>query len=250
MSSKQLSNGTLSLKFMQNAQRANDLPIADLERAQVIQDGQWEIPRNIQDSWNTSQPSSTTNAIHEPSYIPFLFSSEQTSSSITPAAFQSSVKGRRSYAKGREVEPEAKTSLPSPAQQKPEYSPSSSVREGKKPVRLKSLSDVARAPSQGLKRSQSKASKDVLHQNPVSNGGMSARALIHQNPITSSVPGTFLKPVGVDAIRTSERTRSSVDPVAFASSSKKRSPESNDLEPPKKRKKSKKGKAEVTTTDE
>jgi hypothetical protein len=64
MTSKQLSNGTLSLKFMQNAQRSKDASTAQLERAEVASDGQWEIPRAIRDSWEINATSSC---------VPFIY---------------------------------------------------------------------------------------------------------------------------------------------------------------------------------
>lgn len=43
MASKTLSTGTLSLRFMQNAQRARNLVHAELEKAEVEDDARWEV---------------------------------------------------------------------------------------------------------------------------------------------------------------------------------------------------------------
>lgn len=51
MSGKKLSTGTLSLKFMQNAQRSKQLKEVELDKAPVEDDGQWEIAKEIRESW-------------------------------------------------------------------------------------------------------------------------------------------------------------------------------------------------------
>lgn len=48
---KTLSNGTLSLRFMQNAQRAKQQASVDLERAKVKDDAEWEVSREVRDAW-------------------------------------------------------------------------------------------------------------------------------------------------------------------------------------------------------
>ena len=51
-STKKLSNGTLSLRFMQNAQRAKQQEqSAEAEHAKVHDDGAWEISKDIRDAW-------------------------------------------------------------------------------------------------------------------------------------------------------------------------------------------------------
>lgn len=49
--SKTLSNGTLGLRFMQNAQRAKQLKEVEHQRAEVADEGKWEISRAVQDAW-------------------------------------------------------------------------------------------------------------------------------------------------------------------------------------------------------
>jgi hypothetical protein len=51
MSNKTLSTSTLSLRFMQNAQRAKQQKEVELEKAHVEDDGQWEIAKEVRDSW-------------------------------------------------------------------------------------------------------------------------------------------------------------------------------------------------------
>ncbi len=51
---KTLSNGTLALRFMQNAHRAKQLKEVELEKAQVKDSDEWAIPQEIQESWGKS----------------------------------------------------------------------------------------------------------------------------------------------------------------------------------------------------
>jgi hypothetical protein len=51
MATKTLSTSTLSLKFMQNAHRAKNLAEVQLERAEVKDDGEWEVAKEIRDAW-------------------------------------------------------------------------------------------------------------------------------------------------------------------------------------------------------
>ncbi|KAJ3838915.1 hypothetical protein F5878DRAFT_680759 [Lentinula raphanica] len=99
MSAKQLSSGTLGLRFMQNAQRAKQLKEVELEKAHVEDDGRWEIAKEIRESWG---PGGSDDAVsHESSYLPFLFPSVST----TPGPSRSAdvPKGRRLFKRGREV---------------------------------------------------------------------------------------------------------------------------------------------------
>ena len=59
--SKSLSNSTLSLRFMQNAQRARQQAAADAERAKVKDEAEWEVSREIRESWGLAASSKATN---------------------------------------------------------------------------------------------------------------------------------------------------------------------------------------------
>lgn len=72
--SKSLSNGTLSLRFMQNALRRQNLQEIELKRAEIKDEGKWEVAQDIKDAWG-KQPSDSV--AHESSYLPFLFPSER-----------------------------------------------------------------------------------------------------------------------------------------------------------------------------
>ncbi len=49
--SKTLSNGTLGLRFMQNAQRAKQLKEVEFQRAEVADEGKWEISQAVKNAW-------------------------------------------------------------------------------------------------------------------------------------------------------------------------------------------------------
>ena len=54
MVEKTLSSGTLNLRFMQNARRAQQLPRVDPEQALVKDDAEWEVPPEIREAWGPS----------------------------------------------------------------------------------------------------------------------------------------------------------------------------------------------------
>ena len=53
--SKTLSNGVLSLRFMQNAQRAKQLQEVELQRAEVVDEGKWEISQAVREAWGLTK---------------------------------------------------------------------------------------------------------------------------------------------------------------------------------------------------
>jgi hypothetical protein len=50
---KTLSTGTLNLRFMQNARRAQQLDV-ELEKAHVKDDAEWEVAPDIRKAWGNS----------------------------------------------------------------------------------------------------------------------------------------------------------------------------------------------------
>ena len=52
--SKTLSNGTLGLRFMQNAQRAKQEAQVKLEQAKIKDEAEWEVSQDIKDAWGIS----------------------------------------------------------------------------------------------------------------------------------------------------------------------------------------------------
>lgn len=62
MTSKTLSTGTLSLKFMQNAHRRKQLEEVELDRAEVKDDGKWEVSQAVKDAWGLANNTSSQYA--------------------------------------------------------------------------------------------------------------------------------------------------------------------------------------------
>ena len=58
MSGKTLSTGTLSLRFMQNAHRAKQLAEVKAEQAQVKDEAEWEVAKEVRDAWGVAAGSS------------------------------------------------------------------------------------------------------------------------------------------------------------------------------------------------
>ncbi|PSR73035.1 hypothetical protein PHLCEN_2v11139 [Hermanssonia centrifuga] len=104
--SKTLSNGTLSLRFMQNAQRAKQQAQVELEQAKIKDDAEWEMPQEVKDAWGIGSSPDTTRSssvTHESSYLPFIFASSMDESSSVPDARP---RGRRKFnERGQEVKP-------------------------------------------------------------------------------------------------------------------------------------------------
>ena len=70
MTGKTISTSTLGLRFMQNAQRAKQLKEIEFERAEVKDDGQWEVPQEVRDTWGLiSSPSSCVYHFYTTSFI-------------------------------------------------------------------------------------------------------------------------------------------------------------------------------------
>ena len=53
-----LSNSILSLKFMQNAQRAKQQKEVEIERAKVKDEAEWEVPKEVREGWGPTSSSS------------------------------------------------------------------------------------------------------------------------------------------------------------------------------------------------
>lgn len=99
-----ISTGTRSLKFMQRGAPAEGdakTEIVTLPRAKVKDDGEWEIGRDVRESWGMgSEP--IQNVIYEESYLPFLAPLEDSS----PAAPAPGGGGRRSFGRfNKSLEP-------------------------------------------------------------------------------------------------------------------------------------------------
>ncbi|KAK0458446.1 uncharacterized protein EV420DRAFT_1479717 [Desarmillaria tabescens] len=168
---KTLSNGTLSLRFMQNAHRAQQLKEVELEKAKVKESDQWAIPQEIQESWGEV----TSDAVsYEDSYLPFLFPTEPSSSS---SSAQTRTNGRRVFKKGEEVTGKPTTETP------PE--PTRSSPDSIKKEKGISLSDMK---TSTMAKKFNKSAKQAIFE--TGNVGTDLRP-----PPASK---GFLKPAGVD----------------------------------------------------
>ncbi|PIL25871.1 hypothetical protein GSI_11624 [Ganoderma sinense ZZ0214-1] len=107
MAGKTLSNGTLSLRFMQNAHRAKLQAQVESEQAKVRDDAEWSVPQEVRDAWGLGASSSKQeDDVHEPSYLPFIFQLDknEASESGSQADVRPAFRGRRTFnAKGKEV---------------------------------------------------------------------------------------------------------------------------------------------------
>ncbi|KAJ3575595.1 hypothetical protein NP233_g980 [Leucocoprinus birnbaumii] len=104
--SKTLSNGTLSLRFMQNALRRQQLQEVELERAEVKDEGKWEVGQDVKEAWGIGREQTSELVAHESSYLPFLFSETNDTRNTKP-------RGRRMFnKKGLDVSQEQPESQP------------------------------------------------------------------------------------------------------------------------------------------
>ncbi|KDR78296.1 hypothetical protein GALMADRAFT_64883 [Galerina marginata CBS 339.88] len=220
MTSKSLNTSTLSLRFMQNAQRANQQKEVELDRAEVKDDGKWEISQAVRDSWGLSKETqSESSDVHEASYLPFIFSTKRAVASDFDAdATVRTVAGRRVFnKKGEEVslqvasssEPTT-TSLSSPtiAPQQP---------TGRK-VHPRPISISASGTSGQLRGFESlKKPKDskTARQAIFDSGGVGTdlRTQARTSDSPSNTPTTFMKPAGIDDPKNLQASSSNADTI-------------------------------------
>ncbi|KAK7055561.1 hypothetical protein R3P38DRAFT_2847823 [Favolaschia claudopus] len=201
MSTKTLSTSTLSLKFMQNAHRAKNLAEVQLDKADVKDDGEWEVAKEIRDAWG---PETTQSVTYEASYIPFLF----TSSKEGDASPSINLKGRRTFKRGREVAEEAEATS-APATPVTEAKPSTSKLHGKarQISSLNGRTSGADSKKSSKGASSTKSARQAIHDNSgvgadlrtQRKGGVKIES-DDDNRTETNVPppNVFLKPAGVD----------------------------------------------------
>ncbi|KAJ7092415.1 hypothetical protein B0H15DRAFT_777429 [Mycena belliarum] len=189
MAAKALSTSTLSLKFMQNAHRAKNLAEVQLEKAEVKDDGEWEVAKEIRDAWG---PETTHSVSYEASYLPFLFSDD----APTPAA-----KGRRAFKRGMEVADGVRASLapvapPAASTSKPAGRPKSisSTLSGRQPPKSANAKNGPRGKTarQAI-YDNAGVGEDLRH-----NKNRSEPASLPTSAPPPSLPNAFLKPAGID----------------------------------------------------
>ncbi|KAF8625345.1 hypothetical protein AX17_006887 [Amanita inopinata Kibby_2008] len=206
MSGKNLSTSTLSLRFMQNAQRAKFMKEVELEKAEVQDDAQWEVGREVREAWGlVSGQEASQSVTHEGSYLPFLFSESSESTDIT----LDRPKGRRTFTKEGEEKPTEKGEPEEPTDASPGQKEVKRSRVHPHPIPIKSVSGKLLHGLQPLKTLKpSKSAREAIFDNR--GVGADIRAISPAKPkstTTATAAATggkdstrgFLKPSGVDA---------------------------------------------------
>ncbi|KAI0742890.1 hypothetical protein C8Q80DRAFT_1058252, partial [Daedaleopsis nitida] len=203
MAGKSLSNGTLSLRFMQNAHRAKQQAQVEAEQAKIKDDAEWSVSMEVRDAWGigSSIASARTEIEHETSYLPFIFQSDlgegpsgsQSSSGARP-------RGRRTFnARGKEVIEDLKSEEPEDVQirekgQGEDHKPRTKFE--KRPTSISgfkgSLSTRRDEKKPRMKTAQMLIREDIPVRAPLPSPPQSFE--------TASIPSAtgFIKPAGVD----------------------------------------------------
>lgn len=207
-SGKTLSTGTMNLKFMQNALRAQQIQAAELPKAEVKDDGQWEVPQAVRDAWGlTGDSKSRDTDVHEESYLPFL--SQADDADFGPSSSGSQLKGRRVFGKhGKEIEvaktsEEATTETAGTPIESPE--PTNGRKIHPRPVSISGKSGGFLRGFDQLEKSSKpkKSAKDMVFESGgVGSDLRSVQKSSGEIAAVAPAPGSeieFLKPAGVDA---------------------------------------------------
>ncbi|KAI0633006.1 hypothetical protein C8Q77DRAFT_1218398 [Trametes polyzona] len=208
MAGKTLSNGTLSLRFMQNAQRAKLQAQVELEQAKIKDDAEWSVSQEIRDAWGigeSSSASSSSNVMYEPSYVPFIFQSDAGEASSSSQAEEGPrPRGRRTFnARGEEVVQEKPQDEDEQAtQDTPDEKPKPGARFEKRPTSISGFKTPLSTTKDGkkgrTKTAQMLIREDVSVRPPAS--------MQPPPPPAVKVEDGFLKPAGVDEpVRTARK---------------------------------------------
>ncbi|EAU87965.2 hypothetical protein CC1G_01612 [Coprinopsis cinerea okayama7 len=254
---KTLSNGTLSLKFMQRARERKEV---QLEKAEVKDDGAWEVPKAVREGWGlTTGSAASETQVHEESYLPFLFSA----SSIEDTDVQP--RGRRVFGKkGEEIVKQSTEEEESGESNVPVSGKDATSATGKgrkihpRPVSISTAGSSGLKGFEHLKKPRPKDTSSASTTAPTksarqmifetANVGTDLRASQQQtarssgNPplsTSSEAPKGFMKPAGVDE-PTRPSTKNSSDKSGEKKPKRKRpGAQSEGDDRPKKQKKSK-----------
>ncbi|KAG1787269.1 uncharacterized protein HD556DRAFT_1410172 [Suillus plorans] len=204
---KTLSTGTLNLRFMQNARRAQQLSGVDveLEKAHVKDEAEWEVAPDIRKAWGLvdGSNSDSNDDLYERSYMPFLFPSapgpgEDNGTSSSSTSFGGmKPQGRRKFNKHGEESfkpPEVRPAATTVADVQPDE---------KRKTKIKSISSSTHSNTSAkpLKKLKEPASR-VIYDN--SSVGVDLRSSLSSNRTSvakstvSSDSKAFMKPAGVD----------------------------------------------------
>ncbi|KAH8077091.1 hypothetical protein BXZ70DRAFT_706490 [Cristinia sonorae] len=207
--SKALSNGTLSLKFMQKAQRAKQEAQVVAQQAKVQDEAEWEVPQEVKEQWgigksSTAHSRSSGSATYEASYVPSMFTSvgDDDAGSPLQAGLSSHMKGRRKFKHGQEVVAE-----PTKTESREEKQPGAEDEEPgdtSDDKRSKwSAPPIPTKPSLKEKLSgRTKTVQELIREDTIAQTRKHASPLSRSGPVmpvASSEPVGFMKPAGVDA---------------------------------------------------
>ncbi|GBE86955.1 hypothetical protein SCP_1001990 [Sparassis crispa] len=189
---KTLSNATLSLRFMQNAQRAKMQAQVEAEQAKIRDEAEWEVSKEVKEAWGISSISGSDRSVtHETSYVPFLFSSEGV------AAGPSRVRGRRTFNHGEETIPKEKNDA-TDAEKKAPADTAEPPLSTKRPTSISGFKVPVSTTQMGSKKARKKTVQMLIHETPAVQLPFSLPA----TPETASAPAPlttgFMKPAGID----------------------------------------------------
>lgn len=208
---KTLSMGTLNLRFMQNARRAQQLSGLDveLEKAHIKDEAEWEVAPDIRKAWGLGPNSDSNDDLYERSYMPFLFPSvsetheeENGTSSSSSSMALGRPKGRRKFNKNGEESSKPPEVRSADATAVADVQPDETRKTKIKSISSSTNSNAFAKPSKKLKDPASR----VIYDN--SNVGVDLRSssLSSNRTSSTSVPkstgasgsNAFMKPAGVD----------------------------------------------------
>ncbi|PFH49619.1 hypothetical protein AMATHDRAFT_62850 [Amanita thiersii Skay4041] len=221
MSGKSISTSTLSLRFMQNAQRAKFMKEVDIDKAEVKDDAQWDVGQEVREAWgiasSSSQDTSQSSVVHEASYIPFLFpdSSDVTTTAKDPTP-QTRPKGRRMFnSKGDELDQETNKQEPEKPEEPLKAPEPEQVKTGGRwgglhpaPLPLSAGGQFLRGFDSLRATRKTKSAKEAIFDN--TGVGADLRSVSSLKPTTNP---SFMKPSGVDAPPDNTKKKSSYPEV-------------------------------------
>jgi len=208
MSGKAISNSTLSLRFMQNAQRARLQAQVEAEQAKIRDDAEWSVSQDVRDAWGIDPSSSSTSGLkqkktqsvtYEASYVPFIFDEEEKEEGEDDTGAPSAlVRGRRSFnERGQEIPRKEVHESDNEAQ---EPAGESNPLKGKgRPGSISGFKAPLPIKSKDSKKARSKTAQQLIHETAAVASVSLSSAPPSGAAIAKSEPAGFMKPAGVDA---------------------------------------------------
>ncbi|KAH7924197.1 hypothetical protein BV22DRAFT_1013858 [Leucogyrophana mollusca] len=204
MVEKTLSTGTMNLRFMQNARRAQQLAQVEVEKAHVKDDAEWEVAKDIREAWGLGSGSNTDtqNVTYETSYLPFLFPSlPEPPAGNEAGSSDSRPRGRRTFNKrGEEIIQEVQGF----SSDRPETQDTVDRVQPKeaKQIRPKSISgsgtQIVTARQSKRPKDASKEAKRVIYDNSGVGTDLRPPSTLRVQLTGTPTNNTFMKPSGVD----------------------------------------------------